>query len=135
MTLMFSSMCSQGLYQVQQLYFRQELEFTKDNFVTYSEISGAGGMIVQLFLTPVLIEKAGEKSTVIIGLSVYVLYMLMYATEFADTPTKAYANSLIQDIRCDALPSTMRCELHTRRCIVYQQRSANHDEMCSGIVL
>ena len=130
---MFSSMCNQGLYQVQQLYFRQELDFTKDNFVTYSEISGAGGMVVQIFLTPVLIEKAGEKSTVVIGLSVYILYMLMYATELADTPSKAYANSLIQDIRCDDFP-IVSAYLHTQRSVVYKRRSAYHDEICFGIL-
>ena len=119
MTLMFSSMCSQGLYQVQQLYFRQELDFTKDNFVTYSEISGAGGMAVQILLTPVLIEKAGEKSTVVIGLSVYVVYMLLYATELADTPSKAYANSLIQDIRYDNIPAIL-----SRTSGLHMQRSA-----------
>ena len=98
LTLVCSSMCSMGLYQVQQMYFRQHLNFTKENFVAYSEIAGAGGMVVQVFITPVLIARAGEKATVVLGLSVYMVYMLLYATEVVNTPSKAYLNSLIQDI-------------------------------------
>ena len=85
-------------WNLQIPYLRQVLDFTKDNFVTLNEIGGAGGLFVQVLLTPWLIAKAGEKSTVIVGLSVYIVYMAMYATETVHDPTGAYVNSLIQDV-------------------------------------
>ena len=98
LTLLFSSCCSRGFWNLQIPYLRQVLDFTKDNFVTLNEIGGAGGLFVQVLLTPWLIAKAGEKSTVIVGLSVYIVYMAMYATETVHDPTGAYVNSLIQDV-------------------------------------
>ena len=43
--------------------------------MTYSEIYGAGGLVVQVLITPWMINKFGEKSALIFGLFVYIIYM------------------------------------------------------------
>jgi hypothetical protein len=82
----------------QALYLRQELDFSKHNQVRLGEIGGAGGLFVQVLLTPYVIARFGEKWTVVGGLSVFILYCLGYASNTVNTPTKAYYASLIQDV-------------------------------------
>ena len=54
--------------------------------------------MVQVLLTPWLISKFGEKSALIFGLWVYMIYMMNYGLGLVTSPAGAYANSLIQDV-------------------------------------
>eukprot|EP01052_Picozoa_sp_SAG31_P024428 SAG31_NODE_2078_length_6499_cov_2.182344_2_plen_583_part_00 len=96
LTLLVSSMCSQGLYVLQTVYLRQELEFTKDNNVRYSEIAGAGGFVVQIIVTPLVIQKFGEKNALIFGLAIYMLcvYILISPLMFIDCSKTVHQCSL-----------------------------------------
>ena len=66
--------------------------------MTYSEVYGAGGLVVQVLITPWLINKFGEKSALIFGLFVYIIYMANYGFGVITNPQGAYVNSLIQDV-------------------------------------
>jgi DHA1 family tetracycline resistance protein-like MFS transporter len=103
--LLFSSACGAGLGNITGMYLRQELHFSKDNFVRYNEIAGAGGLVVQAGLTPWLIGRLGEKYAIIIGLSVYIVYMTMYGSQAIQTPNAAYLNSLVQDVSRVSYPA------------------------------
>lgn len=91
-------MCSRGIWSFQSLYLTRELNFTPENTVRLNEIGGAGGLFVQVCLTPWIIYRVGEKWTVVIGLSVFVFYCFAYATNFVDTAEVAYVMSLVQDV-------------------------------------
>ena len=77
-TLLFSGMVAAGLWQVQTMYQRQVLHFSKDENVRLTQIGSVGGIFVNLIVTPLMLAKAGEKKTLLLGLSVYSIYLASY---------------------------------------------------------
>jgi DHA1 family tetracycline resistance protein-like MFS transporter len=104
-TLFASALVSNGMWQVGSMFLRQELDFSKHEFAVLGEISGAGGLLANAVIAPIMIARCGEKRTLIAGLIGYVCYLWAYAGGWVDTASTAYVASLIQDIANVAYPA------------------------------